>query len=67
MRKWTTPDSEVSLSARRDAVERETVKRARAFRLWIAAGAEPAGLRALAGERSHDAQERDERSNGAPR
>jgi hypothetical protein len=67
VRKWTTPDSDVALRPRPDRVEGEKVKRARAFRRWIANGAEPGGLRALAGERSHDAQERDERSTGAPR
>ena len=67
MRKWTTPDSDVALPSRLERVEGEKVKRARAFRHWIAAGAEPGGLRALAGERSHDAQERDERATGAPR
>jgi hypothetical protein len=67
VRKWTTPDSDVALPPRLGRVEGEKVTRARAFRLWIATGAEPGGLRALAGERSHDAHERDERSAGAPR
>jgi hypothetical protein len=66
VRKWTSPDSEVAVSERRDAVDSEPVKRARAFRRWIAAGAEPGGLRALAGERTRDAQTRDERPTGAP-
>jgi hypothetical protein len=67
VRKWTTPDPDVALPPRLDPVEREKLKRARVFRRWIAAGAEPGGLRALAGERSRDTQTRDERPTGAPR
>jgi hypothetical protein len=67
VRKWTTPDPDVALPPRPDRVEGEKVERARAFRRWIAAGAEPGGLRALAGERSRDTQTRDERPTGAPR
>ena len=52
MRKWTRPYSDVALPPRLDPVEGEKVKSARAFRFWLAAGAEPGGLRALAGERS---------------
>ena len=43
MRKWTRPYSDVALPLRLDPVEGEKVKRARAFRLWLAAGAEPVG------------------------
>jgi hypothetical protein len=67
VRKWTRPYSDVALPLRLDPVEGEKVKRARAFRLWLAAGAEPGGLRALAGERSRDAQTRDERPAAARR
>jgi hypothetical protein len=53
---------------RLDPVEGEKLKRARAFRRWIGAGAEPGGLRALAGEQPRDAPKRDERRpTGAPR
>ncbi len=56
MRKWASPHSNVALPPLLDAVEGEKVKGARAFRRWIASGAEPGGLRALAGEQTRDAQ-----------
>ena len=67
MRKWTTPDLDVALPPRLDPVEGEKLKRARVFRRWIADGAEPGGLRALAGERFRDTQPREQRPTGAPR
>jgi hypothetical protein len=61
MRKWDEPPSTSAPPATDDAQEGETVvRRARAFRKWLARGADPGGLRALAGEQGSDRAEGDD-------
>ncbi len=53
MRKWDDPPS-VPLAPVDDVEDTEKVRvRARAFRRWLARGAEPGGLRALADDAPH--------------
>ncbi len=53
MRKWTDPQSRMDVPPLDEPVEADQGRlRASAFRRWIAGGAEPGGLRALAGR--HD-------------
>ena len=67
MRKWSSY-SNVPSPPVLDPVEGEKLKRARVFRRWIAGGAEPGGLRALAGEQTRDEHPRHEWSSiGGPR
>ena len=53
MRKWTDPQTQVTVQTRAEPTGDEKVKRARAFRRWIDTGAEAGGLRALAGDQTH--------------
>ncbi len=53
MRKWTDPQSPVTVQPPPDPADGGQVKRARAFRRWIDTGAEAGGLRALAGDQTH--------------
>jgi hypothetical protein len=51
MRKWDDPPSPFADPAHDSPPEDEPVRhRARAFRRWLARGADPGGLRAFAGE-----------------
>jgi hypothetical protein len=54
MRKWDDPQSPMTAPPSVEPPEGERVRiRARAFRRWLARGAEPGGLRALADEQPH--------------
>ena len=66
MRKWTDPNSQVSVQTRVEPAAGEKLKRARAFRRWIDTGAEAGGLRALAGDQTHPPAS-DEREREKPR
>jgi hypothetical protein len=59
VRKWNDPPPHSDVPPIVAPPEGEKVRlRARAFRRWIAGGAEPGGLRALAGEHVRDEDER---------
>jgi hypothetical protein len=61
VRKWNEPQPQLDVPPIAEPAVGEKVRlRARAFRRWIDGGAEPGGLRALAGEQAGRAQAAEE-------